>query len=199
MSGASHRCIRAGLFSLVGTGLAITGHHLVSGHPVSWQAAVLGAALLFVLAVPFARTPRSLTVVVVGTTAAQAALHYWFQLAGVHGAHPPHVTHGSDAAWHTGHHGTSMLVAHVVSALVVAWLLHGADLALHRATSSTGRRLGALVTDLLVRLTPFGHVPAPLGVVRYVPTRAQPPPGRFLVLAHVVVRRGPPVGRFLAV
>lgn len=44
---ASHRRIRAGMFSLVGIGLAITGHHLASGHPVSWPAAALGAALLF--------------------------------------------------------------------------------------------------------------------------------------------------------
>jgi hypothetical protein len=70
--------VRTVVFSALGTGLALTGHHLVSGHPVPWRAVLLAAGLLFGLTLPAARRVRSLPVVANATGAAQGFLHLCF-------------------------------------------------------------------------------------------------------------------------
>ncbi|MFE2496699.1 hypothetical protein [Streptomyces scopuliridis] len=179
---------------MASTGLAVTGHHLASGHPVPWRSVPVALCLLFLLSLPATRRPRSLPAVISATGAAQAALHFWLARAGGHPATDPHMMadHGAplDAheVWHAGHHRTSMTAAHIAAALVVAWCLQRADAACRAA----GERLGDAIVDFLVRLIPAGVPPAAPRVLRPVRARAQPPPHDSLVLAHTVVRRGPP-------
>ncbi|MFI9582611.1 hypothetical protein ACIHCQ_12345 [Streptomyces sp. NPDC052236] len=198
MTGVLVCAVRAGVFTAVGTGLAVTGHHLVSGHPVPWRAALLAGVLLFALAVPAVRSERSLPAVIAATAGAQGALHMWFVRAEGHGAPNPHaVAHhgGPHEAWHAGLHGTSMTAAHIAAALLVAWCMQRAD----AASRSLGQRLGEVLGDFFVRLSPRGPLAAVPHVLRPVRARAQAPPRNSLVLAHAVMRRGPPAEFALAV
>ncbi|MGX6745754.1 hypothetical protein [Streptomyces peucetius] len=197
MTGVLACAVRAAVFTAAGTGLAVTGHHLASGHPVPWRAALLAAVLLFAPALPAVRSERSLPAVIAATAAAQGALHLWFVQAGGHGAHQPHTIadHSAHEAWHAGHHGTSMAAAHIAAALLVAWGLQRAD----AASRCLGQRLGETLAGWFVRLAPTGSLPAVPQVLRPVRARAQSPPRNSLVLAHAVVRRGPPAELALAV
>lgn len=189
---------RAAVFAMTSTGLAVTGHHLASGHPVPWRSTGGVLGLLFLLTVPATRRPRSLPAVMSATGAAQAALHFW--LARAHPAGDPRAMAGHDAprdaheAWHTGHHGASMTAAHIAAALLVAWCLQRAD----AACWAVGEHLGHVIVELLVRLVPSAASPAVPRVLRPAGARAQSPPRNSLVLAHAVVRRGPPAEPALA-
>ncbi|AQU64956.1 hypothetical protein BBN63_00410 [Streptomyces niveus] len=74
--GALLAAARSLVFATTGTALAVTGHHLASGRPVSWPTAWLACSLLFLLALPFSRRPRSLCAVMSATGAVQALLHF---------------------------------------------------------------------------------------------------------------------------
>ncbi len=198
MTGVLVSAVRAGVFTALGMGLAVTGHHVVSGHPVRWGAALLAGVLLFVLALPIVRSERSLPAVVSATAAAQGALHLWFVRTEGHGVPLPYAPahHGDPhAPWHAGQHGISMTAAHMVAALLVAWCLQRAD----AASRSLGQRLGEVLGGFLVRLSPTGPFAAVPHVLRPVRARAQSSPRSSVVLAHVVVRRGPPAELALAV
>ncbi|MEV7869049.1 hypothetical protein AB0P17_23830 [Streptomyces sp. NPDC088124] len=72
---AGTRLVRAGVFTVAGTGLAVVGHHVASGEPLSWGG-LLGAALaVFALALPWAGLRRSLPGVLAATFAAQLVAH----------------------------------------------------------------------------------------------------------------------------
>ncbi|MEV6781976.1 DUF1775 domain-containing protein [Streptomyces sp. NPDC051098] len=190
-SGAPVCAVRAGVFAGIGTALAVTGHHLVSGHPVPWRAVLLAGGLLFVLALPLVRSARSLPTALLATAAAQAALHVWFlRIVGREPGHEAHATASHDgpgAAWQTAHHDPSMTAAHVMAALLVAWCLHRAD---------TASRLVGLLVEMLggvvLRLVPAGILPVVSRAVPAARTRSPSQPHTSLVLAHAVVRRGPP-------
>ncbi|MFF0474940.1 DUF1775 domain-containing protein [Streptomyces sp. NPDC004284] len=188
-SGALSCALRAALFSGVSTVLAVTGHHVASGHPVPWRMSATAGVLLFVLALPLVRGPRSLPTVVLVTTAVQGLLHFWLGLAGGHSHPAPHsMSAGGDAGRHMGHHGTSMTIAHLIAALLVAWLMHGADTAVRAAADG----VGAAVVRLVARARP-GRPVLPLVVrVHPAPPGTPPLPRSSLALAHAVVRRGPP-------
>ncbi|MFE1961118.1 hypothetical protein [Streptomyces sp. NPDC059479] len=204
---------RAAVFTVTGVVLAVTGHHVVSGHPVPWRAVPLAAVALFALALGGVRIsppppppqlrsrswplPLPLPAVIAATGAAQLALHFWLARASAQGAPASHniaghgAAHGTHEAWHTGGHGLSMTAAHVLAALLVAWCLQRAD----AACLAVGQRVGGVLGELLVRLVrraPARLFPSVPRVLRAVRTRAQPPPYNSLVLAHAVVRRGPP-------
>ncbi|SEC01351.1 hypothetical protein SAMN05428939_1330 [Streptomyces sp. TLI_105] len=197
------RVVRAGLFSGVSTGLAVTGHHLASGHAASWTAGLPGGVLLFLGALRIVGRPAELPATMAATAGAQALLHFWFNWAdgpAAHHAHHAHASHGSDAVWHAGHHGMSMSVAHLVAALLVAWLMQRADVAVRGAVTAAAHRLADAVTELLVRLlSPRRFLPAAPADRHVRPrTRSRAYPS-VVLLAHVVVRRGPPVGRLVTV
>ncbi|MEV6394517.1 hypothetical protein AB0M39_06980 [Streptomyces sp. NPDC051907] len=195
-SGVPGWAVRAGLFSAVGTGLAVTGHHLASGHTVPWRAGVLGGLALFLVALPLVRTARSLPVVMLATLANQGLLHLWFEHAQASLPHHSNAPHGSDGAWHAGRHGLSMAAAHLLAALIVAWLMHRADIAVR----SVVRHLAGMAVNLLARLLPRGLRAAARCVAPHLlRARPVPPSQSSLVLAYVVVRRGPPGRRTLPV
>ncbi|CAM5704411.1 hypothetical protein SALBM135S_07616 [Streptomyces alboniger] len=205
LSGVPVAAARAAVFTVTSAGLASTAHHLASGAPVPWRIVSFAAVLLFAVALPAARTPRPFPAVVTATGAAQAALHLVLARATEHhpaaASHPSHAmtaggtSGGAHAAWHAGHHGVSMTVAHLVGALLVAWCLRHAD----TACTALGERLGEVLVGFFVLLAPTGLLLAVPQVVRPVRARAHSPPVVSVVLAHVVVRRGPPVEFVLAV
>ncbi|MFI5808522.1 hypothetical protein [Streptomyces sp. NPDC051561] len=61
------QAVRAGVFTTATTGLAVSGHHLASGHSVPWRAVLLAAMLLFGLALCTVRWLRSLRTVLLAT------------------------------------------------------------------------------------------------------------------------------------
>ncbi len=192
--GVPAAAVRAAVFTAVGTGLAVTGHHLVSGHSVPWRAVLLAATLLYLLTVPAARRVRSLPVVVAATGAVQGALHLWFVRTGGHlhaspDQHAAHHTTGAHEAWHAQpHNGAAMTAVHIAAALLAAWCMQRAD----TACLAVGYRLGHLLTHLLLRLVPPGRRP---DSDRTPPAAPTPRPSHLatsILLAHSVVRRGPP-------
>ena len=199
ISGAPVCAVRAGVFAGIGTVLAVTGHHLVSGHPVPWRAVLLAGALLFVLALPLVRSARSLPTALLATGAAQLVLHFWFlRFVGHepgHGAHAMASHDGPGAAWQATHHDPAMTTAHVVAALSVAWCLHRAD----TASRLVGRLLIEALGGIVLRLVPATGLPVVTRAVPPARTRAPSQPRTSLVLAHAVVRRGPPAAFALAV
>ncbi|MEW1722945.1 hypothetical protein [Streptomyces sp. NPDC093109] len=204
VTGAPAAAARAGVFSVVSTGLALTGHHVASGHPVPWPNAGTALVLLFLLTIPAARGPRSVPTLMAATGAAQAALHLWLTRAVGHSAPTPHpmdrhdTSRGVHDAWHAGHHGVSMTAAHIAAAALVAWCLQRADTAC-LALGKLGERAGKVIADLLVRPIPAVPLLAPPRVLRPAGERTPAPPYNSLVLAHAVVRRGPPAGPVPAV
>ncbi|MEU9069888.1 MULTISPECIES: hypothetical protein [Streptomyces] len=182
------------------TGLAVTGHHLASGHTASWAAGLSAGALLFLAALLLVRRARSLPVVTTATGAAQALLHAWFGRADGPAVHHGHMADGGgDTAWHAGHHRLSMSLAHLIAALAVSWLMQRADTALRGTCAGASRHLCTALAAVLRRLrAPHPSLPdrpAVRRVRRRARLLAQP---WVVVLAHAVVRRGPPVGRALA-
>ncbi|MFD5778796.1 hypothetical protein [Streptomyces sp. NPDC126933] len=200
LTGAPVAAARAGVFAVASTGLAVTGHHLSSGHPVPWRSVWAALGLLFLLTVPATRGPRSLPVVVSATGAAQAALHLWLTRAGERTGRDPHVMaghgvpHHAHEAWHAGRHGVSMTAAHIVAALLVAWFLQRAD----AACRAVGEHLGDVIAEILVRLVTAGPLPPVPRVLRPGGARSRSLPRISPVLAHAVVSRGPPAESALA-
>ncbi|WP_351230970.1 hypothetical protein [Streptomyces sp. NPDC002133] len=197
VTGVAVAAVRAATFGATSTGLAVTGHHLASGHPASWRAALFAGLLLFLLVLPAVRSLRSLTAVTAATAAAQYLLHLWLAGVSAHRPHPSHqapVDSGSHETWHAGHHGAAMTAAHLAAAVLVAWLMQRAD----AACRSAGQRIGDTVAGLVGRLVPARPPQAVRHMRRPVRARALVCSPGSLVLAHSVVRRGPPVGTALA-
>ncbi|MET9348414.1 DUF1775 domain-containing protein [Streptomyces termitum] len=187
------------------TGLAVTGHHLASGRPVPWGAALSGAAVLLLAALARPRGPVSLPGTAAATVAAQLLLHLWFgrsddpSAPAGHAAPPPPgglAAHGGDVLGRAGDHGAALSAAHGAAALLAAWLMQRADTAVRGAVTAAGRRFADALGHLLVRLLTPGHTPAPPPAARRNRPGAERRPGpRAVALAHVLVRRGPPAGR----
>ncbi|MCZ4507996.1 hypothetical protein O3Q52_07225 [Streptomyces sp. ActVer] len=190
--------VRAVTFALVGSVLAAVGHHAVKGGQVPWRLVIAFAVAQFVVVRPFARRRPGLLAVVGCTLAAQAAMHLALTTAGGHRAGMGHTAHDAmttGAGGHPWRHAseTAMTTAHVVAALVVAWLLHRADTAV-TAALATGRTLRAAAAAVMARFLPGAAVatahrplPVPLAGSFELPAGA-----RTRTLEHALVRRGPP-------
>ncbi|MDQ0948888.1 hypothetical protein QFZ24_002811 [Streptomyces phaeochromogenes] len=193
--------VRAVTFALVGSVLAAVGHHAVEGGQVPWRLVTAFAVTQFIVVRPFARRSPGLLAVGGCTLAAQAAMHLALTTAGGHRAGTGHMAHAGHDAMTTGAGGppwqhaseTAMTTAHVVAALVVAWLLHRADTAV-TAALATGRTLRAAAAAVMARFLPGTAVattqrplPVPLTGSFELPAGA-----RTQTLEHALVRRGPP-------
>ncbi|WP_151481790.1 hypothetical protein [Streptomyces albicerus] len=192
--------VRAAAFALVGSVLAAVGHDMVDGGQLPWRLVTAFAIAQFVVVRPFARRSPGLLTVVGCTLAAQGAMHLALATAGdghrggtgnaVHAGHTA-MTTGGGHAWQ--YSSGAMTTAHVIAALVVAWLFHRADAAV-TAAMVTGRTLRALAAALMARFLPggpgataYGPLPAPLTGAFELP-----PGARTQTLEHALVRRGPP-------
>ncbi|MFE9446210.1 hypothetical protein ACFYO2_46605 [Streptomyces sp. NPDC006602] len=207
----SHRAplpvLRAAVFAIVGTVLGVSAHHLVAEGPALWRQSALALLVLFGVGLVGTRRPRSLATVVVTCGAAQAGLHLWLMSAHVDGATAPmavscppgvgHLHHAADAhqAWHERlHDSLAMTAVHAVAAVLVAVLLHRADIVcwslacgVTTAVDTARARVAtvrALLADRPARTEP--------GLSALALAWLEHPPPVETVLANVVVRRGPP-------
>ncbi|MEV0905479.1 hypothetical protein [Streptomyces hokutonensis] len=181
---------RAGLFSLLGTAVAGTVHHLAFDSSPSWVVRGLAAVVLFGVAVPGAGHDKPLVRQLVLAAGAQVVVGYWFLRADDTISVPAH------AVWPSSvHAGWPVVIAHVLLTVLCAVLLHGVDTCRRRVLYVAGREWEKL-RELLRRL----FAPVRTSVDPTAATRAGrriyagPPPGvpRQVLLANAVVRRGPP-------
>ncbi|MFJ3231300.1 hypothetical protein [Streptomyces sp. NPDC086787] len=227
-SGDRLRILRAAVFAAVCVVLAAAGHTLAScGTVPLWT---LGAGFLGSLALvaPLAGRERSLPGIAALLALGQTVLHTLFGLSrqgmpagsmDMSGTGSTGSTHsmagmtgmtGMSGMQHAGDAAGSpasllpslpMLLAHVLSAAAVGWLMRRGDRAVLRLVelSAHGVAEGALVRALrgalaLVRTLCAGLPDAPEGGPRQPRTdRAEPPAPRTTALQHTVIRRGPPV------
>ncbi|WP_406164619.1 hypothetical protein [Streptomyces sp. NBC_00996] len=176
--------VRAGLFSVLGTAVAGTVHHLAFDSSPSWGVRAAAALVFFAVALPGAGQQKSLAWQLTLAAGAQVAVGYWFVRADDAVASPAH------AAWPSSvHAGWPVVGAHLLLTVLCAVLLHGMDTCRRRVLRAAGR-------DLLRRL--FAPVCAPLELTvsagaeqcaGYGDDRASP---AVIFLADAVARRGPP-------
>jgi hypothetical protein len=180
---------RAGLFSVLGTAVAGTVHHLAFDSSPSWGVRALAACLLFGVALPGAGHDKPLVRQLVLAFGAQAVVGYWFVRADGAVSVPARAVRPSSV-----HAGAAVVGGHVVLTVLCAVLLRGVDTCRRRVLYVAGREWEHL-RELVRRLfAPFG-IPLDLsaaGACRR-PSRGSAPgcPVQVL-LADAVVRRGPP-------
>ena len=181
---------RAGLFSLLGTAVAATVHHLAFDSSPSWTVRGLAAVVLFGAALPGAGQDKPLVRQLVLAAGAQAAVGYWFVRADDAVSVPAH------AVWPSSvHAGWPVVVAHVLLTVLCAVLLHGVDTCRRRVLYVAGREWENL-RELMRRLVTPVRTPVDLTAAACAGWRtyAGPAPGVpfQVLLADTVVRRGPP-------
>ncbi|MFI0539555.1 hypothetical protein ACH3VS_11795 [Streptomyces sp. WSLK1-3] len=125
--------VRAGTFALAGSVIAALGHHAVADGVVPWRLVLLLAGAQFAAMWPVARRQFSLRSALGSALAVQGAMHLALTVAGTSdpdlgGMRRPVLS--AAAGGHTWQHfSTAMSAVHLLSALVVIWLLHRADAA----------------------------------------------------------------------
>lgn len=192
------RWLRAAVFALLSSALAVIGHHLASEDPVSWQRVAVGVLVVFTLAWPAARSSRPGPHVAVATGLAQLLLHQALSVPRAErNGHSE--THGSALEiGQTAHHNAwAMTAAHCVAACAMALLMHRADQVLSRLPETVGRWAQGAVAAAVTALRDCGR-PWVRPFLRTVPVAANgsaPRPLATALLCHAVVRRGPPADR----
>ncbi|UUU21907.1 hypothetical protein [Streptomyces sp. DSM 40750] len=197
--------LRAAVFSVVGTVVGVSAHHLLAQGPVPWAPCSVAAAALFGLGLVGTRRPRQPATVMTSSVVAQSGLHLWLSFT----ARTPHATaeasghqhgqaHSVHAAWHERlHDSLAMTVAHALVAVFVALLLHQADaacwaVALARGATATVDTVRATLTAAWTVIAGRPRKPEGLGLTLVLPVEGEPPAPMAPALAHAVVRRGPP-------
>ncbi|MFE2881635.1 hypothetical protein [Streptomyces sp. NPDC059272] len=202
-AGHAGACARAGLFAVLGTVLAILGHHTIAEGTVPWRLVGVLIAAQFAAVWPLARRRYAPVATVMATLAMQGLLHLALSATdgGAAKAMPQHAMHpgpmaaasGDGHAWH--HAGATMTIAHTFAALTVAWLLHRADV---RMTAALGtlRTLAGAAAAALAQVLPRTPPEPDRGLPRLPAARTNgffaAEQARGEVLEHAVVRRGPP-------
>ncbi|WP_406441409.1 hypothetical protein OHB14_20760 [Streptomyces sp. NBC_01613] len=195
---------RAGLFAGLGTVLATFGHHAVVEGTVPWRLVAVLILAQFAAVWPLARRRYAPVATIAFTLAMQGVLHLALSYADgdTSMAVPQHAMHtgrmaaatGDGHAWH--HAGAAMTTVHTAAALIVAWLLHRADV---RMTAALGtlRTLAGAAAAAVAQVLPR-PVADPDRALPRLPERrpgglsAVAAQAREEVLEHAVVRRGPP-------
>ncbi|GLP63884.1 hypothetical protein TUSST3_05040 [Streptomyces sp. TUS-ST3] len=185
--------LRAAVFSVVGTVLGVSAHHLLAEGPVPWRQGAAATAVLFAVGLLGAQRPRSLATVVACSVAGQSGLHLWLTLTAA--GHPGGHLHGAHPVWPGPLHGSlAMTAAHSLVAALVAVLLHRADAACWSVARGVTAALDAVRDRLAAArlLCARPTSPVPTAAVPVVPANDERPLTARPLLAHAVVRRGPP-------
>ncbi|MPY57571.1 hypothetical protein FNH08_10480 [Streptomyces spongiae] len=186
--------LRAAVFAVVGTVLGVSAHHLVADGPAPWLPGAAAVVVLFGVGLAGARRPRSLAMVVATCGTAQVGLHQWLTATGV-----AHHAAAMGASGH-GRHGMTppdslaMTAVHAAAAILVAVLLHRADVACWFLTRGLVEAVDSVRARIATVRALLGDRPAAAEPGLPTPVRAwlERPPPEGAVLADVVVRRGPP-------
>lgn len=175
----------------VGTVLGISAHRLLAGGPVPWTQGAVASALPFAPGPAGARRPRAPVSVVAASVVAQAGPHGWLTPStdghGTHGA-------GVHVARHAPAYGSAaMTAAHALPAVLVAVLLHRADLTYRSPSRGPRATVGVVRARIATARALLRGRPAatPAASRPLAPTSVDQPPQKT-VLADVVVPRGPP-------
>lgn len=181
---SSHRScrpLRAGVFTLVCVNVSAHGHTWSSGHDVPLGGLLLGAALVLAMAWASADRRHGWWGLTLRMLWGQFALHVAFSYTQNLGEH--HHAVGTVPA-----DGT-MVVSHVLTALIAAWWLRRGDNALHAFLRFMALRL---LPPLLVLISHTPPAPGPNARFRPVDEYSRPRPS---YLRHSRVLRGPPMAR----
>ncbi|WP_405870854.1 hypothetical protein [Streptomyces sp. NBC_00005] len=186
---------RAGLFSVLGTAVASTVHHLAFDSSPSWLVRALAACLLFGVALPGAGHDKPLVRQLVLAAGTQVVVGYWFVRADGSVSVPGH------ALWPSSvHAGWPVVIGHVLLTVLCAMLLHGVDTCRRRVLYAAGCEWEKL-REVLRRLFTPVRTSADPTAARHAGACAfaGPAPGVPLqvLLADTVVRRGPPASSLL--
>jgi len=181
---------RAGLFSVLGTAVAGTVHHLAFDSSPSWLVRGLAVCLLFGVALPGAGQDKPLVRQLILSAGAQSVVGYWFVRSDDAISVPAH------AVWPSSvHAGRPVVIAHVLLTVLCAVLLRGVDTCRRRVLYVAGREWEKLRELMRRLLAPIGASVGPtVAVCAGRRTYAGPTPGVpfRVLLADTVVRRGPP-------
>ncbi|WP_319053803.1 hypothetical protein, partial [Streptomyces europaeiscabiei] len=194
--------MRAAVFAVAGSVLALSGHHAVADGVPPWRLVTLLALAQFATVWPAAQRRFAPMATLGCTLGVQGLLHVALALAdGPAGAGSSHLSHTagpqapaapvSGPDWHQA--SGTMTAVHVLAALTVAWLLHRADDALATAVPIARAVRGAacaVVAWLSAGLSRVG--PRPLPALEPIGCFAPSEPLRTQPLEHQLVRRGPP-------
>ncbi|MFF2198507.1 hypothetical protein ACFVXK_36940, partial [Streptomyces sp. NPDC058157] len=134
------RWLRAAVFALLSSALAVVGHLLAAGDAVSWPRVAGGTAFAFALSWTVARTSRPWWHVVAATGLAQLVLHRALsdRRSACHGAALGH--DGVPQAVRAAHRSMwAMTAAHGAAACLLALLMYRADRALDGLPATVGR------------------------------------------------------------
>ncbi|MGB8939247.1 MAG: hypothetical protein WCD21_03255 [Streptomyces sp.] len=118
---AQGSAVRAGAFAAFSSALAVGLHHVTAESPVAGLAVLVAAIALFLCAFgAFARCSARTAAIVLAS--AQSVLPSWLNATERYAAPDEH--HRLPPTWH--HSGIAMALLNLATALVLAWLLHGA-------------------------------------------------------------------------
>ncbi|WP_329418343.1 hypothetical protein [Streptomyces sp. NBC_01268] len=200
--------VRAFLMTWICVVISACAHSVATGAAPSSGAVAIGTATASLLIATFTRRRLSVRAGTGTLAALQVGLHAFF--TAVMPARPAGhsmvpMTHAGMArapAWPALIPSAPMLCAHIVAAAVVAWLLHGADIAIGRALELARLRTADAVS--LVRRASHSLLVAWRRSLDAAATRlpdrrtvsegaaAPPSSAAGTLLSHEVTRRGPP-------
>lgn len=185
------------MFALALSVIAALGHHAVADGAVPWRLVLLLAGVQFAAVWPVARRRFSLGSALGSALAVQGGVHLALTVVGTlvpapGGMRRPMLSAAAEGdTWQ--HASAAMSAVHLLSALAVIWLLHGADaavavaLGIARAVRGVATAVASWLRSLSggARVRPLRALPLIGCSVR--PVRERPP-----LLADALVRRGPP-------
>ncbi|MEK8146208.1 hypothetical protein NKH18_48215 [Streptomyces sp. M10(2022)] len=193
--------VRALVFTVTSTGLALCAHHLASGQAVPGGAFCPRPGCCSSSLCP-RPARRALPAVLAATGAGQAALHQFFAaLPGIAAPMAPAVhDHGTGLGTHDGwhadhHHAVVMSAGQVVAALLVGWCLQRADVSCQTIARHLDHTLDRWLGRLASPVSTFHGATAGTGPVR---PGSRPSPYNGTALHHTVVRRASRDGLTLA-
>ncbi|MGW9368970.1 hypothetical protein ACWGVR_02985 [Streptomyces xanthophaeus] len=189
--------LRAVVFTLLSSALAVAGHHLASEDPVPWIRVLCAAAAVLAVAAAAARPGRPWWLVTGATLSSQLLLHAALSMNAPGGGGLVE-THSSAEIGYAAHQSPwVMTAAHGAAAGAMTLFIYRADQVISRVPRAMRRWAEAAVATAtalfgLRNLHRTNHLRQP----------AKPPlksgPGlraATVMLSHAVVRRGPPTVR----
>ncbi|MGW7176638.1 hypothetical protein [Streptomyces xanthophaeus] len=189
--------LRAVVFTLLSSALAVAGHHLASEDPVPWIRVLCAAAAVLAVAAVAARPGRPWWLVTGATLSSQLLLHAALSMSAPAGGGLVE-THSSAEIGYAAHQSPwVMTAAHGAAAGAMTLFIYRADQVISRIPQAMRRWAEAAVATAtalfgLRNLHRTNHLRQPAKP----PLKSGPDlRAATVMLSHAVVRRGPPTVR----